>query len=66
MFTLDRLPDYKANLDDVLHVQNASDATPASFTAQKNFLSQLESQVCICSFNFDLVSSLITTWIAGC
>ena len=45
MFTCDRLPDYKANLDDILHVGNASDAAPDSFVAQENFLSQLENEV---------------------
>ena len=45
MFALDRFSDYKANLDDILHVGNASDAAPDSFAAQENFLSQLEIEV---------------------
>ena len=50
MFAYERLPDYKANLDDILHVGNASDATPDSFLAQENFLSQLENEVWIQEF----------------
>jgi len=51
MFALDRFSDYKANLDDILHVGNASDAAPDSFAAQENFLSQLEIEVsCFCFY----------------
>ena len=54
MFTFEPLPAYSANLDDILHVGNASDAAPDSFVAQENFLTQLEKEVnCdMCTLNF--------------